>query len=210
MTTSQRIKKKDSQKKTRTASGSNPSTRRISSNSKKLKKLVANRTRRLKESLEREKILGEMMRSASIAIDIAYPDGHVSDCNQAFFELVGYAKEEQPSINWIKLTPPEFHALEEKKLEEVRLTGKTVRYEKEYIRKDGSRVPIELLVQPKYDKKNRFQSYFGFISDITQRKHTEEQLREAKDRLDHIVSMNPAAIYLAKHGYWNRNTERQP
>ena len=159
---------------------------------------MAERTRRLKESLEREKILGDMIRSASIAIDIAYPDGHVSDCNPAFFELVGYTKEELPGINWIKLTPPEFHALEEKKLEEVRRTGKAARYEKEYIRKDGSRVPIELLVQPRYDKKNRFQSYFGFISDITQRKRAEEQLREARDRLDHIVSMNPAAIYLAK------------
>lgn len=158
---------------------------------------MVDRTGRLKR-LVRAKILGDMIQSASIAIDIAYPDGHVSHCNPAFFELVGYTKEELPRINWIKLTPPEFHAFEEKKLEEVRRTGKAVRYEKEYIRKDGSRVPIELLVQPKYDKKKRFQYYFGFISDITERRRIQEQLREAKDRLDYIVSMNPAAVYLAK------------
>ena len=159
---------------------------------------MGERTRRHNESLERETILADMVRSASVAIDIAYPDGHVSHCNPAFFELVGYTKEEEPSINWISLTPPEFHALEEKKLEEVQRKRRPVRYEKEYIRKDGSRVPIELVVQPKFDKKNKFQAYFGFITDITKRKRAEEQLREARDRLDHIVSMNPAAIYLAK------------
>ena len=156
------------------------------------------RTRKLKQSLEHEKILGDMVRSASIAIDIAYPDGHISNCNPAFLELIGYTKEEVPRVNWITLTPPEFHAFEKKKLEEIRRTRKATRYEKEYIRKDGSRVPIELRVQPKYDKKGNFQYYFGFISDITQRKRIEEQLRQARDRLDYIVSMNPAAIYLGK------------
>ncbi len=159
---------------------------------------MADRTRRLKRSLEREKILGDIIRSASIAIDIAYPDGKVSHCNPAFFELVGYTKEEQSKINWIRLTPPEYHSIEEKMLEKIRRTGKAVRYEKEYIRKDGSRVPVELLVQPKYSKTDEIRYYFGFISNITQRKAIEEQLREARDRLEYIVGMNPAAIYLAK------------
>lgn len=142
--------------------------------------------------------MADIVRSASVAIDIAYPDGHISRCNPALFELIGYTKKELPRINWIKLTPPEFHAFEKKRLEEIRRTGKAARYEKEYIKKDGSRVPAELLVQPKYDKKDQFQYYIGFISDITQRKRIEEQLRDTRDRLNHIVTMNPAAIYLAR------------
>ena len=154
-------------------------------------------TREYEQSLE-PKVLADMVRSASLAIDIAYPDGHVSHCNPALFELTGYTEEELSRINWIKMTPPEYHAFEERKLEEARRTRRAVRYEKEYIRKDGSRVPIELVVQPKYDNDGKFESYFGFIADISQRKRIEQQLREARDRLDYIVTMNPAAIYLGK------------
>jgi len=202
LTTGQRIRENSSagysKKKTQTILESKRNIRKISPSNRRLEKLVTDRTKKLKQSLDREKILADMIRSASIAIDIAYPDGHVSHCNPAFFELTGYTTEELQSINWVKMTPPEFHTFEKRKLEQVRRTGKAVRYEKEYIRKDGSRIPIELLVQPKYDKKGNFESYFGFISDITQRKRIEEQLREAKDRLEYIVTMNPAAIYLAK------------
>jgi len=168
---------------------------------------MSDRAEELKQSLEREKILTEMVSSTSMAIDIAYQDGHVSHCNPALFELTGYTADELPDINWIKMTPPEYRAFEDKKLEEARRTGKAVRYEKEYIRKDGSRVPVELLVQPKYDKDGNFESYFGFISDITQRKRVEEQLRDARDRLDYIVRMNPAAIYLGKPVPDNSNFE---
>ena len=168
---------------------------------------MSDRAEELKQSLEREKILTEMVSSTSMAIDIAYQDGHVSHCNPALFELTGYTADELPDINWIKMTPPEYRAFEDKKLEEARRTGKAVRYEKEYIRKDGSRVPVELLVQPKYDKDGNFESYFGFISDITQRKRVEEQLRDARDRLDYIVRMNPAAIYLGKPLPDNSNFE---
>jgi len=171
---------------------------RISPRKRTRKKLGSDTAKELDQSLEREKILAEMIRSASLAIDIAYPDGRVSHCNPALFKLTGYREKDLPRINWIKMTPPEYHAFEEKKLEEARRTGKAVRYEKEYVRKDGSRVPIELVVQPKYDRDGNFESYFGFISDITARKRIEQQLREARDRLDYIVGMNPAAIYLAK------------
>jgi len=49
-----------------------------------LEELVAKRTKELEQSLEREKILADMVRCASIAIDVAYPDGRVTHCNPAF------------------------------------------------------------------------------------------------------------------------------
>ena len=66
--------------------------------------------------------------------------------NLAFEQLTGYSREELRSIDWAKiLTPPEWREIEQKKLEELHSTGQPVRYEKEYVRKDGTRVPIRVI-----------------------------------------------------------------
>ena len=67
--------------------------------------------------------------------------------NAAFAQLTGYTQDELKRVDWASdLTPPEWREFEQKKLEEQQRTGRPIRYEKEYIRKDGRRIPIELLV----------------------------------------------------------------
>jgi len=64
--------------------------------------------------------------------------------NKAFCDLTGYTFEELKTMDWARvLTPPEYLPMEMEKLAELVKTGQPVRYEKEYIRKDKSRVPIE-------------------------------------------------------------------
>jgi len=142
----------------------------------------------LRGSLEREKLLGDLVRNASIAVGIGYPDGHLGRCNRAFSELTGYTEEELQSIDWNRtLTPPEWRGLTSAKLEELVRTKKAVRYEKEHIRKDGSRVPIELVVHPKFDSEGNLQYYFTFITDITERKRMEDELRRYSMQLEGLV-----------------------
>ncbi|MGE5841562.1 MAG: PAS domain S-box protein, partial [Deltaproteobacteria bacterium] len=57
-----------------------------------------------------------------------------------------------------------------------------VRYEKEYIRKDGTRVPIELFVNLSRDVAGQPEFYYAFVSDITARKQAEERLRASEKR----------------------------
>jgi PAS domain S-box-containing protein len=171
----------------------------LEKHAKHLEELVEARTRELTQTLERERILGNIVRPVSIAIDIAYPDGRIDHWNPAFLELTGYTEEEAKSINWMKtLTPPEWQEFEATQLEEAKRSGKTVRYEKEYTRKDGTVIPVELVVQPMFDEKGNLKSYFGFISDITERKRMEEKLRSARERLEYIIGSNPGVVYLAK------------
>lgn len=78
---------------------------------------------------------------------IGFPDRRLGYVNSAFERLVGYSKKELESIDWMEtLTPPEWRRVEQEKLEELLKTDVPVRYEKEYIGKDGRRVPIELFV----------------------------------------------------------------
>ena len=138
----------------------------------------------LRDSLEHEKLLSDLVRNASLAVSIGYPDGRIGSCNPAFSELTGYTVEELKTIDWnLNLTPPEWREFTSAKLQELAHTKKAVRYEKEYIRKDGSRVPIELVVHPKYDSESNLQYYFAFVTDITERKRAEEALRRRVEEL---------------------------
>lgn len=71
-------------------------------------------------------------------------DGRLVDANEAFLRMVGYTREELLSgqVSWRDMTPPEHAALDERAFAELDLTGICAPYEKEYVAKDGRRVPI--------------------------------------------------------------------
>ena len=74
--------------------------------------------------------------------------------NTAYCELLGYTREELHELKWdADLTPPEWREIVAKAAEEIIRTGQPQRFEKEYIRKDGSRVPVEVFAHPIFDSK---------------------------------------------------------
>jgi PAS domain S-box-containing protein len=149
----------------------------------------------LKESIIREGILANIVRESSVGIAIGYPDGRLGLCNSAFQNITGYNEEELKTIDWnAVLTPPEWEESESAKLQELHRTKKPIKYEKEYIRKDGSRVPVELIVNPQFNGDNIVEYYFAFIIDITERKITEEALRINEEKLSIIINSSPVGI----------------
>ena len=71
-------------------------------------------------------------------------EGAITDANDALLNLTGYSREdlEGGRIRWRDMTPPEYRAVEARAHEELRERGVCTPFEKEYIRKDGQRVPI--------------------------------------------------------------------
>ncbi len=99
----------------------------------------------LQASMKEKAFLADLIEQSSQPLGVGFPDGRLGMVNSAFCKLVGYTSEELKSIDWTSvLTPTEWLDSERVKLEELHRTGQPVRYEKEYFRKDGSRVPIEL------------------------------------------------------------------
>ena len=151
----------------------------------------------LRASEERNRRLATLLEASDQAFAIGYPDGRIGYVNPAYERLTGYEREELLTMDWSKvLTPPEWRDTERAKLEELRATGAPVRYEKEYICKDGSRVPVELLVHfSKAEPDGPI--YFSFLTDLTERKRIETALRESESRLRTLGDNLPeAAIYL--------------
>ena len=101
--------------------------------------------KRAEEALrEREARIRQLVESNIIGIFFFDLHGGISDANDALLHMLGYSRDDLLSgtLQWTVLTPATYRALDEQKAAEVRATGKCTPYEKEYIRKDGSLVPV--------------------------------------------------------------------
>jgi PAS domain S-box-containing protein len=85
-----------------------------------------------------------IFESENVAVGCWKAEGTCSDANNALLRLIGYTREdlEAGKVRWTDLTPPEFAHLDSKALVEIQETGRCAPFEKEYIRKDGTRIPI--------------------------------------------------------------------
>ena len=106
-------------------------------------------------------------------------DGRIVDANDEFLRLVGYDREDIVSghMRWAELTPPEWLVAHEERLAERKATGILRPYEKEYFRKDGSRVSV-LTGGAIFE--NDGNQGFSFVVDLTKRKCAEEALQESE------------------------------
>jgi len=105
---------------------------------------------------------------------IAYADGRIMACNRAYSRLTGYAREELSRMNPSILTPPELKAKTDDVERKLSMEGRPVSYEKEYVRKDGSRVPVELYVDFLCDEAGNHLYYYAFVKDLSERKRLED------------------------------------
>jgi len=156
----------------------------------------------LTASFEREQFWANIVRNASVGIAIGYPDGSLGVSNASYQRITGYCEEELKAIKWNKvLTPPEWEESENAKLQELHRTKRPVQYEKEYIRKDGVIVPIELVVHIQCDDEGIAEYYSAFVIDITERKRQEKELQSVSEKLKVIFnSIGDAVIATNEKG----------
>jgi PAS domain S-box-containing protein len=131
---------------------------------------------------EREARIRGLVDSNIIGIMIWDFQGRIIDTNAALLDMLGYSREELTSdrIKWPELTPAEWAPSDQDALAQVSATGSCRSYEKEFSRKDGSRVPI-LIAGARFEW-NREEGV-AFVIDMTDRKRAEEKLRASEQRL---------------------------
>jgi PAS domain S-box-containing protein len=137
---------------------------------------------------EREAKIRRLVEANIVGIFIFDLEGQILEANDAFLRVVGYNREDLVAgrLRWTDLTPPEWLERDRREwMPELLATGMLQPFEKEYFRKDGSRVPV-LLGAASLEESG--QRGVGFVLDLTERKHAEADARE-RDRRYREVQM---------------------
>ncbi len=106
-------------------------------------------------------------------------DGRFIDANKAYCDLLGYSLDELKEFeSFADITPERYREWELENIWQDRLLlkGYSGVYEKEYIRKDGTTVPVEMHGCTTFDKAGNPEHMWGIVRDITARKKTEEEM----------------------------------
>jgi len=133
--------------------------------------------RRAEEALQhREARIRRLVESNIIGIVFYTFDGRITAANDAMLQMSGYSREELRSgkLNWIDLTPEEYRDRDAQTIERLRLFGVCAPFEKEYIHKDGHRVPVLIGAAAFQDSTDEG---VAFVLDLRERKQAEADRR---------------------------------
>jgi len=163
-----------------------------------LETLVFERTKKLAESERRFRETADLLPQIVFEIDFK---GKVQFMNRAAFAATGCTEEDfRNGLNAFDMFALEDHG---RAMEGIRriMTGKTIGgREFTVLRRDGSTFPVSVYTAP-IMREGEAVGVRGIAVDVTDRKRAEEELRSAKERLDHVITSNPAVIITGKpHG----------
>ena len=163
---------------------------------------VTENTRLYRDLAEREARVRRLVDSNIIGIFIWEAEGRILEANDAFLHMVGYDRKDVVSgqVRWTDLAPAEWRERDERALAERKSTGKLQPYEKEYFRKDGSRVPA-LMGAANFEESGN--QGVAFVLDLTERKRAEQALRESEFKLRKIIETVPGLL-------WSNGPDSEP
>lgn len=151
----------------------------------------------LEKKRETETLLRGLFDLSPVGIALNdYATGKFLNVNDALLTPTGYTRKEFMELSYWELTPKEYEAQELLQLESMEKTNRYGPYEKEYIRKDGSRYPLLLRGIVVYDTSGK-KLIWSIIEDISEQKHNEKMKNEFISTVSHelrtpLTSINGA------------------
>jgi len=131
--------------------------------------------------------LRRLVDSNVVGIVIAGTDGEIVEANDYYLAMVGFTREEleRGEVDWRAITPPEWLPADEKALAELAERGTCTPYEKEYRRRDGSRVRA-LLADTLLP--GREPQIAAFVLDLSERARLEGEVSFLNRRLEELIA----------------------
>ncbi|HEY8104996.1 MAG TPA: PAS domain S-box protein, partial [Gemmatimonadales bacterium] len=165
---------------------------------------VLDMTARMRKENERERLLAALRESQArvralsesgvIGMLVASPE-RIIEANDAFLDLLGYSRDEMRAgvIQWGGMTPPEFADADTRALRELRETGVVRPFEKEFLRKDGSRVPV--VIGGAITGQSPLE-WTCFVIDESERKRAEAEMLASEARYRSLFDRLPAPMWV--------------
>ncbi|MBK5092274.1 MAG: PAS domain S-box protein [Actinobacteria bacterium] len=133
--------------------------------------------------------------------------GDITDCNQAFADLLDYGCDELRGLNNSGITPGEWLPVDEDINEnQVKRSGFSDEYAKEYVRRDGTVFPVSLRVWRLDDREGAQVGTWAIVKDISDRKRYESfiydtilRLEKANERLEEVDTLKMGFVSIVSH-----------
>jgi PAS domain S-box-containing protein len=140
---------------------------------------------KLYQSERKYRSLYETSLDGIVSVDM---EVRITECNDAYAQMLGYSKDELRNMSYNQLTPEKWHQMEQEIIrEQVTKRGHSDLYEKEYITKDGTILPISIRVWLVRDEKWTPIGMWAIVRDITRRKQLENELKRYSEHLENLV-----------------------
>jgi len=157
--------------------------------------ITADREREAALRASEAKLRG-MFELSPVGIALCELDGRFVDANDAFLAIVGYTREELTHRTSWDITPAEYIPMQEERVRAVADTGRYGPYEKEYQRKDGSRVAV-LVDGVLVRDASGAERLWSIVNDISARRQAEAKLRDSEARFRLLANQAPVMIWMA-------------
>ncbi len=140
------------------------------------------------ERMQTESMLRSLRQSGLIGI-YEWMDGKVTDANSTLLEALGYTREELLSGKLAReaVTPPEFSPADDLADQQVASTGKCALYQKQVLRKDGTRLSVLVGRARVEGAPNR---RIGYALDVSEMKELEEKQAQLQQQLVQSEKLN--------------------
>ncbi|WP_168710033.1 PAS domain S-box protein [Massilia sp. Mn16-1_5] len=134
-------------------------------------------------------------------------DGSIVKVNDAFLRMLGYAREdfERDGLSWRELTPPEWEDADRRGLAVLQATGHMEAFEKEYLRKDGSRLPVYVGAANYQGDRDEGIAY---VLDISEIRKAQSALKESEVQFRTLAENIPQLAWMADSDgsiFWYNN-----
>ena len=154
-----------------------------------------------------EERLKTLFESSADGIFYTDNDGHILECNSAFVEMLGYTHDELQGITYQQLTPGDWHQVDSDVIEsQLKNSGYSDEYMKEYMTRDGVRIPVATRVWVFNDRSGEPEGAWAMVRNLSERIQYENFMREtiirleqANDRLQELDRLKTELVAMVSH-----------
>lgn len=146
-----------------------------------------------------EEKLRALFETIPLGVTLSRVDGAFLEANDAFLKIIGYERQDLPTLSYQQISAPEYALSDREQADVLAAEGRYGPYEKEYIRRDGTRIAVSLNGSM-ITGTDGIRYVWSTVEDITLRRAAEDAQKRLQEDLERLVAERTAELKSAIEG----------